>query len=126
MPELSNPVFPALAQAIETALADRGFTPLLCTQTPGGTTEDQYVEVLLEHSVDGIVFVSGLHADTTAHRERYHRLRSRGNRVQPLDGVLQADGELGEQRRHAIVGNPAGVLRAQRERHERAHHQLGR
>jgi len=78
VPELDNPVFPALAQAIETTLADRGYTPLLCTQAPGGTTEDEYVEMLIEHGVDGIIFVSGRHADTTASTERYHRLRGRG------------------------------------------------
>ncbi len=78
VPELSNPVFPAFAQVIESALSDRGYTPLLCTQSPGGTTEDQYVDMLLEHGVDGIVFVSGLHADTSASTDRYHRLRSRG------------------------------------------------
>lgn len=78
VPELENPVFPALAQAVENALADQGYTPLLCTQTPGGTTEEQYVEVLLDHGVDGIVFVSGRHADTTADHRRYHRLQARG------------------------------------------------
>lgn len=78
VPELDNPVFPALAQAIETTLADRGYTPLLCTQSPGGTTEDEYIEMLIEHAVDGIVFVSGRHADTAASTERYHRLRGRG------------------------------------------------
>jgi len=78
VPELDNPVFPALAQAIETTLADRGYTPLLCTQSPGGTTEDEYIEMLMEHGVDGIVFVSGRHADTAASTERYHRLRGRG------------------------------------------------
>jgi DNA-binding LacI/PurR family transcriptional regulator len=77
VPELSNPVFPAFAQVIESALSDLGYTPLLCTQSPGGTTEDQYVEMLIEHGVAGIVFVSGLHADTSASPERYHRLRSR-------------------------------------------------
>ncbi|MHB1062960.1 MAG: LacI family DNA-binding transcriptional regulator [Georgenia sp.] len=78
VPELSNPVFPAFAQAIESMLATAGFTPLLCTQSPGGTTEDAYVEMLLEHGVDGIVFVSGLHADTQADVSRYQRLRERG------------------------------------------------
>ena len=78
VPELNNPVFPALAQAIENALADRGYTPLLCTQSPGGTTEDEYIEMLIDHDVDGIVFVSGRHADTSASTERYHRLRGRG------------------------------------------------
>ncbi|MFH5823483.1 LacI family DNA-binding transcriptional regulator [Georgenia sp. AZ-5] len=78
VPELSNPVFPAFAQAIESMLSTEGFTPLLCTQSPGGTTEDEYVEMLLEHDVDGIVFVSGLHADTRADVSRYERLRERG------------------------------------------------
>src|SRR5690606_5750194 len=59
VPELSNPVFPAFAQSIESVLSTMGYTPLLCTQSPGGTTEDEYVEMLLDHSVDGIVFVSG-------------------------------------------------------------------
>jgi DNA-binding LacI/PurR family transcriptional regulator len=77
VPELVNPVFPALAQVIEEHLADAGYTPVLCTQSAGGTTEDEYVEILLEHGVDGIVFVSGLHADTQASRERYVRLRER-------------------------------------------------
>lgn len=89
VPELSNPVFPAFAQAIESALADRGYTPLLCTQSPGGTTEDQYVAVLLEHGVDGIVFVSGLHADTSASTERYHRLRSRGIPFVMINGYAE-------------------------------------
>ncbi|WP_127127223.1 LacI family DNA-binding transcriptional regulator [Georgenia sp. SYP-B2076] len=78
VPELSNPVFPAFAQAIESMLATVGITPLLCTQAPGGTTEDEYVEMLIEHEVDGIIFVSGLHADSSADPTRYQRLRERG------------------------------------------------
>ncbi|GAA4624638.1 LacI family DNA-binding transcriptional regulator [Cellulomonas oligotrophica] len=89
VPELTNPVFPAFAQVIETMLTDRGYTPLLCTQSPGGTTEDQYVELLLEHGVDGILFVSGLHADTSAGKERYHRLRGRGIPVVLVNGFAE-------------------------------------
>ena len=48
VPELENPIFPAFAQIIESALAQHGFTPVLCTQTPGGVTEDEYVEMLLD------------------------------------------------------------------------------
>src|SRR5699024_8855051 len=43
--ELTNPVFPAFAQAMESGLAALGYTPILCAQSPGGTTEDQYVEM---------------------------------------------------------------------------------
>nr|BFE71708.1 LacI family DNA-binding transcriptional regulator [Actinoplanes digitatis] len=83
VPELENPIFPAFAQTIESALSQSGFTPVLCTQTPGGVTEDEYVEMLLDRQVSGIVFVSGLHADTSADHERYQRLLSR-----PLPIVL--------------------------------------
>jgi LacI family transcriptional regulator, repressor for deo operon, udp, cdd, tsx, nupC, and nupG len=83
VPELDNPIFPAFAQIIESALAQQGFTPVLCTQTPGGVTEDEYVEMLLDRQVSGIVFVSGLHADTTADPERYRKLVAR-----PLPIVL--------------------------------------
>lgn len=78
IPELTNPIFPAFAQTIETALARSGFTPILCTQTPGGIHEDDYVQLLLDHGVAGIVNISGLHADTEASAERYRRLADLG------------------------------------------------
>jgi LacI family transcriptional regulator, repressor for deo operon, udp, cdd, tsx, nupC, and nupG len=83
VPELDNPIFPAFAQIIETTLAQLGFTPVLCTQTPGGVTEDEYVELLLDRQVSGIVFVSGLHADSTSDPDRYRKLLAR-----PLPIVL--------------------------------------
>ena len=64
MPELTNPIFPAFAQVIETLLARHGYTPVLCTQTPGGVHEDEYVQMLLDRGVSGIIYISGLHADT--------------------------------------------------------------
>ena len=48
LPELDNPIFPAFAQVMETLLAQHGYTPVLCTQTPGGVSEDEYVDLLLE------------------------------------------------------------------------------
>lgn len=86
VPELTNPVFPQFAQVIESMLAENGYTPLLCAQEAGGTTEDQYLDVLLDHNVDGIIFVSGLHADTTANHERYHALRSQGIPIVLVNG----------------------------------------
>jgi LacI family repressor for deo operon, udp, cdd, tsx, nupC, and nupG len=77
VPELDNPIFPAFAQVIESELAHHGYTPVLCTQTPGGVHEDDYTQLLLERGVAGIVFVSGLHADSTADPGRYSALRAR-------------------------------------------------
>ncbi|MEU9776009.1 MULTISPECIES: LacI family DNA-binding transcriptional regulator [Streptomyces] len=77
-PELDNPIFPALAQVIGQALTRQGYTPVLATQTPGGSTEDELTEMLVDRGVAGIIFVSGLHADTTADTGRYDRLRAQG------------------------------------------------
>ncbi|GAA2166031.1 LacI family DNA-binding transcriptional regulator [Glycomyces lechevalierae] len=77
VPELENPIFPLYAQTISNVLAGSGYTPVLCTQTPGGVSEDEFVEMLRERAVAGIIFVSGLHADTTASTERYQELKDK-------------------------------------------------
>ncbi|MFI8099727.1 LacI family DNA-binding transcriptional regulator [Streptomyces sp. NPDC086023] len=86
IPELTNPIFPAFAQVIEQALAGHGYTPVLCTQTPGGATEDELVEQLEERGVTGIVFLSGLHADAAADPARYLRLAARGTPFVLING----------------------------------------
>lgn len=78
VPELTNPIFPAFAQTIEGLLATRSYTVVLCTQIAGGMHEDDYTAMLLERGVAGIVFVSGLHADTQADPARYHALQRAG------------------------------------------------
>ncbi|TDC18002.1 LacI family transcriptional regulator [Streptomyces sp. 8K308] len=77
-PELENPIFPAFAQVICQALTRQGYTPVLATQTPGGSTEDELTGMLVERGVAGIIFISGLHADTSADMARYERLRGHG------------------------------------------------
>lgn len=86
VPELSNPIFPLYAQEIEQLLAPSGHTPLLCTQTPGGTSEDEYIEMLVDRGVAGIIFVSGRHADTGGDVTRYQRLRERGVPLVTING----------------------------------------
>lgn len=88
VPELDNPIFPLFAQVIESSLAQLGYTPVLCTQTPGGVSEDEYVEMLLDRQVAGIVFVSGLHADTTTDRDRYRKLVDRPLPIVLINGYM--------------------------------------
>src|SRR5512139_778896 len=87
VPELVNPIFPAFAQLIESALSGHQYTPVLCTQTPGGVTEDEYVEMLLARGVSGIIFISGLHADSTADPARYLALVERGLPIVLVNGT---------------------------------------
>ncbi|GAA4984825.1 hypothetical protein GCM10023225_24780 [Kineococcus glutinatus] len=89
VPELTNPVFPTFAQVIETGLVVSGYMPLLCTQTPGGIQEDDYLRMLLERGVAGVVFVSGLHADTTSDPARYRALRERRLPIVLVNGVVE-------------------------------------
>jgi DNA-binding LacI/PurR family transcriptional regulator len=86
VPELTNPIFPAFAQAIETALAREGYTPVLCTSTPGGVHEDEYTQMLLERSVSGIIFVSGHHADVGSDHAGYRDLTARGLPIVLVNG----------------------------------------
>jgi DNA-binding LacI/PurR family transcriptional regulator len=74
LPELGNPIFPALAEVVGGALAQRGFTPVLCTRTSGGLSEAEYVEMLLEQQVSGVVFAGGHYAESDSPHEHYFRL----------------------------------------------------
>ncbi|WP_306319474.1 MULTISPECIES: LacI family DNA-binding transcriptional regulator [unclassified Streptomyces] len=77
LPELQNPIFPAFAEVIGGALAQQGLTPVLCTQTKGGVSEADYVELLLQQQVSGVVFAGGLFAQEDAEHGHYQRLAER-------------------------------------------------
>jgi LacI family transcriptional regulator, repressor for deo operon, udp, cdd, tsx, nupC, and nupG len=73
LPELQNPIFPALADVVGSALAQQGYTPVLCTCT-GGVSEPDYVELLLAQQVSGVVFAGGSHAEADAPHEHHQEL----------------------------------------------------
>ncbi len=73
VPELQNPIFPALAEVVAGALAQRGFNAVLCTRT-GSMSEAEYVDMLLERQVSGMVFAGGQYAEADAPHEHYARL----------------------------------------------------
>lgn len=77
LPELQNPIFPALAEVVSGALAQQGFTPVLCIQTAGSITEADYVELLLAQQVSGVVFAGGLYAQRDAPHAHYDTLVGR-------------------------------------------------
>jgi LacI family repressor for deo operon, udp, cdd, tsx, nupC, and nupG len=78
LPELQNPIFPALAEVVTGSLAQRGYTPALCARTIGGVSEADYVEMLLDHQVSGVIFAGGSYALADAKHEHYRRLTDRG------------------------------------------------
>lgn len=74
VPELANPIFPAVAEVVAGALAQRGFNAVLCTRT-GTMSEAQYVEMLLERQVSGMIFAGGQYAEADAPHDHYTRLK---------------------------------------------------
>ncbi|MGW4803934.1 LacI family DNA-binding transcriptional regulator [Kitasatospora sp. NPDC004272] len=91
LPELQNPIFPALAEVVGGALAQRGFTPLLCTRT-AGLGEANHVGALLDQHVSGVVFAGGHCAQADASHEHFAQLRERGVPVVLLNASVE---ELG-------------------------------
>jgi DNA-binding LacI/PurR family transcriptional regulator len=78
LPELQNPIFPALAEVLGANLTQHGLTPVLCTQTTGGATESDYIDMLLEQQqVAGIIFAGGLYSQGDADHAHYERLARR-------------------------------------------------
>jgi DNA-binding LacI/PurR family transcriptional regulator len=88
VPELENPVFAAFAQSIATLLRQDNNTPILATETAAGITEDDWIEMLLDLGVAGIIIVSGMHADTHADMQRYERLRGIGIPLVLVNGFV--------------------------------------
>jgi DNA-binding LacI/PurR family transcriptional regulator len=89
LPELGNPIFPALAEVIGGALAQRGFTPVLCTRTAGGLSEADYVGMLVEQQVSGVVFAGGHYAEQDSPHEHYVRLLELGLPVVLVNAAVE-------------------------------------
>lgn len=89
VPELTNPVFPIMAQSLQARFTASGYTSVICTQAPGGTQEEDFVELLQERGVAGLVFVSGRHADLSADTAMYHSLLERGLPIVTINGYRE-------------------------------------
>jgi DNA-binding LacI/PurR family transcriptional regulator len=89
LPELQNPIFPAFAEVIGGALAQLGLTPVLCTQTRGGVSEADYVDLLLQQQVSGVVFAGGLYAQADAPHGHYRLLAERNIPVVLVNAAIE-------------------------------------
>jgi len=89
---LQNPIFPAFADVVADTLARRGFTPVLCTRTAHGVSEADYVDLLLDQHVSGVIFAGGLYAQAAAEHDHYHRLRDRGLPVVLVNAAIDGLG----------------------------------
>jgi DNA-binding LacI/PurR family transcriptional regulator len=88
VPELANPIFPALAQAIETRAAPSGLASILCNTRSAAYREVDYVHMLLDRGVDGMIFISCEMTNLSGDHGHYARLAAEGARIVFVNGAL--------------------------------------
>jgi DNA-binding LacI/PurR family transcriptional regulator len=86
VPELQNPVFPALAQAMEANAASTGLASILCNTAGSPAREAAYVHMLLDRRVDGMIFIASEVTDLRGDHAHYVRLLEEGAKLVFVNG----------------------------------------
>jgi DNA-binding LacI/PurR family transcriptional regulator len=88
VPELANPIFPALAQAMEARATEAGLATILCNTASAAFREVDYVHMLLDRRVDGMIFISCEMTNLGGDHGHYGRLVDEGARLVFVNGAL--------------------------------------
>lgn len=90
VPEFANPVFAALAQALETQATNAGYAAILCNTRGSAMRELGYVHMLLERRVEGMVFICAEITDVRGDHGHYAQLLDQGARLVFVNGGLES------------------------------------
>jgi DNA-binding LacI/PurR family transcriptional regulator len=90
LPEFANPVFAALAQAMENYATRDGYATILCNTAGSALREVDYVHMLLERRVDGMVFICAEVTDVRSEHDHYAQLIERGARLVFVNGASES------------------------------------
>src|SRR5438874_8987036 len=88
LPDLENPIFPALAQALEKCATEAGFASILCSTRSAAFREVDYVHMLLDRQVEGMIFISCEMTNLSGEHDHYGRLVEEGARLVFVNGAL--------------------------------------
>ena len=79
VPDITNPIFASMSASIGARLAAEGFAVMLCTVDPGGlsASESEYLELLLQHQVSGVILSGGAFHGVDAPLDMYQPLVDR-------------------------------------------------
>jgi len=64
IPDLANPFFAEIARSVEDRGHESGFNLMICSTDNDPEKENQYISLMRQKSVDGIILASGLKSDT--------------------------------------------------------------
>jgi DNA-binding LacI/PurR family transcriptional regulator len=90
VPSLENPIFPALAQAMEERATEAGFASILCNTTAAAFREVDYVHMLLDRGADGMIFINCEMTNLRGEHDHYARLVDEGARIVFVNGALNS------------------------------------
>jgi DNA-binding LacI/PurR family transcriptional regulator len=90
LPEFANPIFAALVQAMETRATRAGYATILCNTAGSALREMDYVHMLLERRVDGMIFVCAEITDVRGTHDHYLRLLAQGARLVFVNGSSES------------------------------------
>jgi alanine racemase len=86
-PELDNPIFPHLAQAIEARLARDGLLAMVCASTSDTANEQDYLDHFLTTEAAGVVVINGRYSQVLLDFSPYDALRDKGFPAVLLNGM---------------------------------------
>ena len=85
-PEMDNPIFPLLAQTIESRLARQGLLSMICPATSDTVNEQEYLDHFASTNAAGVVVINGRYSDPSIGFTPYQQLRQAGMPVVLVNG----------------------------------------
>jgi DNA-binding LacI/PurR family transcriptional regulator len=86
-PELDNPIFPHLAEAIGSRLARHGLLAMICPSTAETVNEQDYLDHFLDTEAAGVVVVNGRYSQVSLDFGPYELMRDKGLPVVLVNGM---------------------------------------
>jgi LacI family transcriptional regulator, galactose operon repressor len=85
VPDLHNPFYAEVAAGVEEAAAGSGFSVIICNTDMRFEKEDRFLQLLEQHGVDGIIFIT----DARPRQPELQRLAERGCPVIVVDEAVE-------------------------------------
>ncbi len=107
--DISNPFFTTIARGVEDVAASKGFSVMYCNTDEDDAEEEQYLRVLIERQVDGVLLVPARSSGESFRLLRDHRMPvvvlDRRTAARQVDAV-RCDSEAGA---YALAGHLLGL-----------------
>lgn len=87
VPDILNPIFTQITQAIETKVRDAGWAIVLCTTGDLASAEREHAQGFYTRQITNLIFVSSAAANTAEHLPHYQALLEHGARLLFVNGA---------------------------------------